>query len=211
MSSLEPTDVGPAVGGDRLVSDADRQHVVTLLTAAHAEGRLTVDERDRRLGEAQRAEIFDDLVPLTRDLVTAPTGAVTYTTPSTDQSDRIVAVFGGAERAGHWSVRAHTTITAMFGGVELDLSEAVFESNEITIEVFCLFGGVELKVPDGTSVDNRLNAVFGGCDHKVGPPSPDAPRLTVKGFAGFGGVDVRNLSNRTRRRRERHRDRHRSY
>jgi hypothetical protein len=192
MSNLEPTDVGPAAGGDRTVVETDRQHVITLLTAAHAEGKLTADERDRRTFQAQQAHVFDDLVPLTRDLVGLRTTTVRYSAPTTDQSDQFVAIFSGVERTGHWSVRPHSFATALFGGVKLDLSEAVFESNEITIEVFCLFGGVELKVPEGTRVENRVIAVFGGCDQKVSQPTPDAPTLVLKGFVGFGGVEVRN-------------------
>jgi hypothetical protein len=192
MSNLEPTDVGPAAGGDRTVSDGDRQHVITLLTAAHAEGMLSVTERDRRALEAQEARTFDDLVPLTRDLVNLGSSAVRYAPTPSGESDQFVAIFSGVERAGQWSVRPHNFATAMFGGVKLDLSQAIFEAKEITIEVFCLFGGVELKVPEGTTVDNRVIAVFGGCDHKVSQPLPDAPRLVLKGFVGFGGVEVRN-------------------
>ncbi len=192
MSNLEPTDVGPAAGGDRTVSDTDRQHVITLLTTAHAEGRLTVAERDRRATQARQAEIFDDLVPLTRDLVTVGPAPVQYAAAPTGEVDQIVAIFGGAERSGHWPVRPHTFVTTIFGGAELDLSEAVFEARELVVEVFCLFGGVTLKVPEGTTVDNQVIAIFGGCDHKVGPPTPDGPHLILKGFAGFGGVEVRN-------------------
>jgi hypothetical protein len=214
MSNLEPTDVGPAAGGDRSVAEADRQHVITLLTAAHAEGRLTTDERDRRLSEARGALIFDDLVPLTRDLVVPASSGVQYVQGSTEESDQIVAIFAGAERAGHWTVRARTFVTTIFGGAELDLTDAAFASPDITIEVFCLFGGVEMKVPDGTRVDNQVIAVFGGVDHKVNPPVPGAPRIILKGFAGFGGVEVRNPKSarrgRDRSQRERHhRDRRR--
>jgi len=50
---LEPSDVGPAAGGDLVATDLDRDHVVSLLTAAQAEGRLTPAERDQRIAELQ--------------------------------------------------------------------------------------------------------------------------------------------------------------
>ena len=37
----EPTNVGPIAGGSLRASDADRDHVATLLSTAYAEGRLT--------------------------------------------------------------------------------------------------------------------------------------------------------------------------
>ncbi len=201
---LEPSDVGPAVGGDLTASDADRDHVITLLTAAQAEGRLTVAERDQRIAAARSAEIFDDLVPLTRDLV-SPTGPAARPVVNYDEghgseeADQIVAIFGGTTRKNRWRVRRNTSILTMFGGVELDLTEATFEAHELTFNVFCLFGGVEVTVPPGTDVDCQVVAVFGGAEaRKVGPPDGIAPRLVVKGFCGFGGVEVRNPKVRKR-------------
>lgn len=195
---VEPTDVGPAAGGDLPANDSDRDHVITLLTAAQAEGRLTVAERDQRITAARTAETFDDLVPLTRDLV-SPTGpaarpVVNYDSAGAgDVADQIVAVFAGANRKRAWRVRRHTSILTIFGGVDLDLTEATFEAKEITFNVFCLFGGVNVVVPVGTDVDNQVMAIFGGSDvHKLAAPHPSAPKLALKGFVGFGGVDVRN-------------------
>ena len=201
---LEPSDVGPAAGGDLTASDTDRDHVIALLTAAQAEGRLTAAERDQRIAAARTAETFDDLVPLTRDLV-SPTGPAARPVMNYDEShgseeaDQIVAIFGGATRKHRWKVRRNTSILAMFGGVELDLTEATFEAHELTFNVFCLFGGVEVTVPPGTDVDSSVIAVFGGAEvRKLAPPDGVAPRIVVKGFCGFGGVEVRNPKDRKR-------------
>ena len=204
-NSSEPTDVGPAAGGDLVARDSDRDHVITLLNAAHSEGRLTVAERDQRIAAARLAETFDDLVPLTRDLVspTAPASRpiVSYDEANaSDAADQIVAVFAGASRKRVWRVRRNTSILTIFGGAELDLTEATFEAREINFNVFCLFGGVEITVPPGTEVNNQVMALFGGSDvGKLAAPEPDAPRLVLKGFVGFGGVDVRNPKVRKRR------------
>jgi len=201
---LEPSDVGPAAGGDLTASDTDRDHVIALLTTAQAEGRLTAAERDQRIAAARTAETFDDLVPLTRDLVN-PTGPAARPVMNYDEShgteeaDQIVAIFGGATRKHRWRVRRNTSILAMFGGVELDLTEATFEAHELTFNVFCLFGGVEVTVPPGTDVDSSVIAVFGGAEvRKLAPPDGVAPRIAVKGFCGFGGVEVRNPKDRKR-------------
>jgi len=193
---LEPSDVGPVVGGDLIAADADRDHVVTLLNAAHAEGRVTAAERDQRIAAARTAETFDDLVPLTRDLV-GPSGtrpAVNYDEANVSASaDQIVAIFAGATRKHAWRVRKHTSILTVFGGADLDLTQATFESHDVEFTVFCLFGGIDIIVPPGTDVDNQVMAVLGGSDvGKLAPPDPSAPRITVKGFVGFGGVDIKN-------------------
>ncbi|MCC6494645.1 MAG: DUF1707 and DUF2154 domain-containing protein [Propionibacteriaceae bacterium] len=200
---VEPSDVGPAVGGDLTAADTDRDHVISLLTAAHSEGRLTAVERDQRVAAARLAETFDDLVPLTRDLVGPQSAArpvVSYDQGNpTEAADQIVAVFAGATRKHTWRVRKHTSILTVFGGAELDLTQATFEARELEFNVFCLFGGVELTVPPGTEVDNQVMAVLGGSDvGKLAPPDPSAPRITVKGFVGFGGIEIRNPKVRKR-------------
>lgn len=200
---VEPIDVGPAAGGDLTAADADRDHVISLLMAAHSEGRLTAVERDQRVAAARLAETFDDLVPLTRDLVGPASAArpvVSYDQANpAEGADQIVAVFAGASRKRAWRVRKHTSVLTVFGGADLDLTEATFEAQEVEFNVFCLFGGIELTVPPGTDVDNQVMAVLGGSDvGKLAPPNPSAPRITVKGFVGFGGVEIRNPKVRKR-------------
>lgn len=195
---VEPTDVGPAVGGDQSASQADRNHVVTLLKAAEAEGRLSVEDRDQRIREAMAATTFDDLVPLTRDLV-SPTGPAARSqikyddSAANDEADQVVAIFAEAKREHAWRVRKYTSILAAFGGVHLDLTEATFESRELVINVFCVFGGIDLIVPAGTEVDCQVHVLAGSTE--VGRmPQPDgvAPKLVVKGFCGFGGLEIKN-------------------
>lgn len=197
-NSVEPTDVGPAVGGDQSASEADRVHVVTLLKAAQAEGRLSVDDRDQRIQQAMSASTFDDLVPLTRDLV-SPTGnaalaVINYDEASaTEEADQVVAILGGSSRKNAWRMRKHTSVLTLFGGVDLDLTEATFESRELEINVFCLFGGVDIVVPPGTEVDSRVHAFAGSTElRRMTPPDGVAPKVIVKGFCGFGGVDIKN-------------------
>ena len=64
--------VGPLAGGNLRASDADREKVTTVLSTAYAEGRITREEHDERLEQVLAAKTFDELVPITQDLVLAP-------------------------------------------------------------------------------------------------------------------------------------------
>ena len=157
MSYAEPTDVGPAYGGDLAVNASDKTKVLTLLDAALAEGRITPAEHAERTQAANQAQTFDDLVPLTRDLVVVPGPAATPTWSSAPVGpdtgpEMIVAIFSGAARKGVWQPRRNLSVLTLFGGAELDLTQAVFTDNVCEINVFCLFGGIEITVPDGTTV-----------------------------------------------------------
>jgi len=197
----EPTDVGPAAGGSLRASDADRDQVAALLGAAYAEGRLTHEEHDERLEQVLAARTFDDLIPLTTDLVPLDPAPPTVSSAApqfvvgpagTTEPDRMVAVFGGVERRGRWRVRARSQITAVFGGVDLDLREADFDAPVAELNVQTCFGGVELKVPAGITVRNETVNIFGGTEIKhVGEPVAGAPTLVIKGTVLFGGVSVK--------------------
>ncbi|MFT4216255.1 MAG: DUF1707 domain-containing protein [Micropruina sp.] len=197
MSYPEPSDVGPAAGGNRPVFDSDRNQVIALLEAAYAEGRITAAEHTERIQAAKAAETFDDLVPLTRDLValdepTAPAPAWSRApSQSGAEPELIVTLFGGTERRGRWQPRRNLSVLTLFGGTSLDLRQAIFTGNSCEINVFCLFGGVSVIVPEGVDVENRVTAIFGGSDVKATPVMPGTPKVVVRGFVGFGGVETR--------------------
>ncbi len=207
----EPTNVGPIAGGNLRASDADREQVATLLSTAYAEGRLTRDEHDDRIDRLMAAKTFDDLIPITRDLVLVgpptPVAALRATSRFTIDTagqnpmpDKMIAIFGGVTRSGRWRVRKNIQALTLFGGIDLDLRDAVFESTVVEISGFWCFGGLDIKVPEGIDVQDQTAGVFGGTDVRdVGVPAPGAPTLVIKGMTLFGGVSVRGPKANKRR------------
>ncbi len=202
VSSAERAGAGvTAAGGSLRASDADRDQVAALLAAAYAEGRLTREEHDERLEQVMVARTFDQLIPLTADLVPLDPAPTTLSSPtpqfvvgngSHTEVDRMVAVFGGVERHGRWRVRARSQVTAVFGGVDLDLREADFDAPVVELTVQTCFGGVDIKVPAGITVRNETVNIFGGTEVKnLGEPVEGAPTLVIKGTIFFGGVSVK--------------------
>jgi hypothetical protein len=104
----------------------------------------------------------------------------------------MVAIFGGVTRSGRWRVRKNIQALTLFGGMDLDLRDAIFESPVVEISGFWCFGGLDIKVPEGLDVQDQTAGVFGGTDVRdVGVPAPGAPTLVIKGMTLFGGVSVR--------------------
>jgi hypothetical protein len=208
----EPTNVGPIAGGNLRASDADRDHVATLLSTAYAEGRLTREEHDERTDQLMSAKTFDDLVSITRDLVVVGTphpvparqATSTFTIDTAGQNtetDKMIAIFGGVNRSGRWRVRKNIQAFALFGGMDLDLRDAIFEGPVIEISGFWCFGGLDMKVPEGIEVLDQTAGIFGGTDVRdIGDPAPGAPSLVIKGVALFGGVSVRGPKSSRKRR-----------
>jgi hypothetical protein len=206
----EPTNVGPIARGSLRASDADREQVATLLSTAYAEGRLTREEHDERIDHLMAAKTFDDLIPITRDLVMIGTPTAVATRPASrftidtagqnPDSDKMIAIFAGVTRSGRWRVRKNIQALALFGGMDLDLRNAIFDAPVVEISGFWCFGGLDIKVPEGIDVRDQTAGVFGGTDIRdIGDPAPGAPTLVIKGMTLFGGVTVRGPKPNKRR------------
>ncbi|WP_190112195.1 DUF1707 SHOCT-like domain-containing protein [Streptomyces cinnamoneus] len=190
-----------AAGAALRASDADRDRTAEILREALAEGRLTTEEHAERIGAVYEARTHGELEPLVHDLPTGRPSAAgpapvrpydASVRPGMGAAENLVAVFGGATRKGRWRVRPRMNAFALFGGVEIDLTEAVFEQREVVINACAVFGGVDIKLPENISVRCTGTGVFGGFDVKTGEaPDPEAPVVVVAGFAFFGGVEAR--------------------
>ena len=82
--------------------------------------------------------------------------------------------------------------TAIWGGVELDLRDALPKDGEAVLDVFVLMGGVEVTIPDNWQVVGRLTPIMAGFEDKTRPPKESGPKLIIKGMAVMGGVTVKN-------------------
>jgi hypothetical protein len=190
----------PSGPDDLRASDADRERVAEALRDAYAEGRLNADEHAERLEAAYAAKTMGELVPLTKDLpatgapTPAPAPAESRPEPFVGTTaDHAIAVFGGAQRKGRFRTRGLLKAVAVFGGVEIDLSDAVIEGPELVINAWTVFGGIDITVPANASVRGGGAAIFGGFDvQEEESQTPGGPVVTVRGGAVFGGVSARH-------------------
>lgn len=86
-------------------------------------------------------------------------------------------------------------ITAIFGGVVVDLREAsILKEQEARIDVLIAFGGAEIFVPKGWNVIIKGIPIFGGWDNKTVNNNFDtnSPTLKINSFVMFGGFEVEN-------------------
>jgi len=109
-----------------------------------------------------------------------------------------VAIFGGIERRVTSQDFQGGHINAVFGGVEIDLTDANMQVEEATLEINAIFGGVELRVPETWQVAFRGTPIFGGIADKTlrrgsHPPTVLPTRvLVLSGAVIFGGVEIKN-------------------
>lgn len=192
--------------GDLRASDADRTLVEEVLNNAYVDGRLTRDELDERLGNLWKARTFNELTPLTEDLI--PVGhqlapVTQYSTPTSDApvaridthnttraTDTITAILGDHKRTAEWRMRENTNATTVMGTIKLDLTQAVLESPQPRVHVNCVMGDVILRVPAGVSISNHVSSLLADVSLKGLRPGPNPITITLTGFSLMGDVKV---------------------
>jgi hypothetical protein len=179
---------------DLRASDADRDRVLALLAEAMSDGRLTPDEHAERVQRACTARTLGELADLTTDLVAASAQPVRL-----DGGRVISGIFGPAKRDGRWVVPETLTVTAVFGEVELDVTQAILQARHVQLYATVIGGRLRLAVPDGVSVVVTAPVVLGR--RRGGTPLPassDTPVIEVKGMV-LGGEIIVHTPPKTRR------------
>ncbi|NUO98904.1 MAG: DUF1707 and DUF2154 domain-containing protein [Nonomuraea sp.] len=167
-------------------SDADRDRVAALLGDALATGRLTSVEHADRLDVAYTARTIGELVPLTRDL---PAVSTPSSLPEAIEHQVISSKFSKMVRKGRWVASRHTKLTARFGALIIDLSDAVLPGREITIETDARFSKMIVRVPDNAHVIDEGSSIFGK-RNVSGGSSEDGPLIRLTGTSKFSKVIV---------------------
>jgi hypothetical protein len=118
-------------------------------------------------------------------------GDAPYSAADADSTLNVVAVISGS------SIRKETQdfrggeITAVMGGVDINLRQASIQS-EAVINVSVTCGGVVLKVPADWTVICNAVPVMGGIEDKTVPPAVVTKRLIIEGHIVMGAVEIKN-------------------
>ena len=101
------------------------------------------------------------------------------------------AIFGGQNVSVSGEVFSGASADAVFGGIEMDLRQAIIEE-DCVLELTAIFGGIDILLPEGVNVDIKSTSIFGGISDKRKKTDVDsAPTVYIDGTCMFGGVDVK--------------------
>ncbi len=103
-----------------------------------------------------------------------------------------LALLGGLHLSGRLRLPERIVRVSATGGADLDLTEAEFADEALTIVKLSLIGGVELRVPRGALVTVRSLAIGRrSVEEGEGESISPAPRIRVYSFGILGGVKVK--------------------
>ncbi|MDT0612905.1 DUF1707 domain-containing protein [Streptomyces sp. DSM 40712] len=183
-------------------SDADRDRIADMLRDALAEGRLTAEEHAERVEGVLATRTVGELDAFVRDLPAAHAARHSAAAPAPDRptagaipadpEENVAAVFSSAVRKGRRRASRRIHAYAVFGSVEIDLSEAIFEHQQVVIKAFAVFGSVEVRVPENVSLRGAGGGVLGNFEvDTLDSAEPEAPVIYVDGWAVLGSVEAR--------------------
>lgn len=113
--------------------------------------------------------------------------------PSGDGIIRGTAIFGGVERRITDKNFKGGTISAVFGGAEIDLRSAGLSEKGAVLDVSVIFGGADIKIPESWILELHPSVILGGVSNKTSNREESTgQRLVIKASAIFGGVDLKN-------------------
>ena len=112
-----------------------------------------------------------------------------------DVSENYYSTFSGQNINIEGKAFEGTTLNAVFGGIKLDVSNAIIEK-DIVINASSIFGGIDIIVPEGINIAIKSNSIFGGVDDKrrkakTEKENKDGVTIYVNATCLFGGVDIK--------------------
>jgi len=102
---------------------------------------------------------------------------------------RATAVFSGQNINKNNEVFNGADLTAVFGGIDLDIRNSVIQK-DVRIDALCLFGGIDIYVPQNIQVKVHSTSVFGGVDN-FAANSAGNHVINVYCTCIFGGIDIK--------------------
>jgi hypothetical protein len=105
---------------------------------------------------------------------------------------RSFAIWSGLDRKAVSDHFRGAELSAVMGGIELDLRSAKPADGRCVLDVFVLWGGIDIKLPEGWRVSNEAMAIMGGIEDGT-KPAPDGNNLLVlRGSVVMGGIELKN-------------------
>jgi Cell wall-active antibiotics response 4TMS YvqF/Domain of unknown function (DUF5668) len=122
---------------------------------------------------------------------------------SSEPQLNVVNIFWGGKRRIITKRFIGGEIVTIFGGFDIDLTQADIQGNVAQIDVVTIFGGGDIHVPTNWDVVLETVGIFGGTSDRTLHPeqqkpsgsdssTPPVKKLIVKGVAIFGGLNIKN-------------------
>ena len=159
--------------------DVLREEVIDQLIVNYSHEKLSLEAFERRLDQALASNDARELGDLVDDLELNADKSyaelkreeldldLDYDYGVTREVENVVSIFGGSSRRGPWNVPKEIRMLNLFGGGEIDFSEARFTHPSVRIRMLTLFGGASIYVREDISTVSKIRSIFGGTNNSA--------------------------------------------
>ncbi|HEX3022536.1 MAG TPA: LiaF domain-containing protein [Lachnospiraceae bacterium] len=113
---------------------------------------------------------------------------------STATEKNVTAIFGSRNLNYNNMHFDGVAVTAVFGGVQINLRNAIID-RDVIIDVTAILGGVDIYVPNDVRIIINCTPILGGIDNKTINPSMsegvNMPTIYINGSCILGGIDIK--------------------
>lgn len=178
-----------------------REEVIDLLIHNYSHGVISAEAFERRLDQAMQYDKHEAIMKLVEDLPlkidkkysNSKESQFTpnYSNDVTSEDDKLISILGTNERSGKWLVPKEITIMDVLGTTKLDFTDAIFQHQNVTINIFCMLGEDTIYVPDSINVVSKMFSVLSSVENASASISNrQAPTITIKGNVVLGGLKI---------------------
>lgn len=120
-----------------------------------------------------------------------------HTIINTEGTLNVDVTFGGRKEVVTSKEFKGGNISVVFGGCELNLTQADFPEPLVAIDFRVSFGGVELVVPPHWEIQNDINPSFGSVEDErmiqANPNTENKKILKLTGNCSFGSIEIKSF------------------
>ena len=110
-----------------------------------------------------------------------------------EDSIKRVLIFSGINQKISSSNFKGGEIVTVFGGGDIDLSEAKTKEKNIKLELVAVLGGLRIQVPQNWAIQSEGIGILGGFENRTnGKDIKKTVEVSIKGVAVLGGVEISN-------------------
>lgn len=178
----------------------ERERTIALLGEHFAQDNLSLDELERRIERAYRAQDLQSLRELMQDLPSAESAVAPRVAPAIASPEiypleegRVVSIMSNTRRRGVWQPPRFLDVYSIMSETLLDMTRAVLQPGVTEVEVRGLMTTVKIIVPPGVRVVTQASGFMADVsDLTIDPPpvGSGAPVVRITGWVVMGELKV---------------------
>ncbi|KGJ89259.1 hypothetical protein ND16A_2152 [Thalassotalea sp. ND16A] len=176
-----------------------REETIDQLIYNYSHMVISAEAFEHRLDQAMQSNDAHEIVALVEDLqLKADTKyqsekeyqfTPNYSHQVSDEDVNLRSILGSNERSGQWLVPKEINVFDILASTKLDFTDAIFQHQHVTINIFCLMGSDKILIPENVNVVTNIFDVMSSVENKsASMANRQAPTITIKGKVIMGSL-----------------------